>query len=219
MDFEKFKRIIPDLIDKVKNKFSEENLEPSSTTNDEAKIVTRYKYLPNDQHFRNLHLYEKIWFLRGKFDYFHLTAGRSQSYADSSVEMLEEISEELETLACEQTTIEKFLWLYQLKFNVDHYYKQYVNDEFEGEDCFNYDFPDERNGDKMNVFDELWILRSLYDSAMESGNSEGIKSAKLWLKSIESSCFGEEVDAVKRIMARVKQQIKNKKIEHYDLEE
>ena len=219
MDLDKIKRIIPDLISKVKNKvFPAQS--STAVKDDKKRETTSYEYLPNDEVYKSKHVYEKIWYLRGRFDWFNSKANKNYIAADASVGMLDEIVQELESLAF--SNLEHCLEIFNLRNNVYTYYERYTYDA-NCEDVFDYDFPQDEYGKPKtmptNIFDEIWILRSLYDSAVEKGNNEGIKSAKLWLKSIIAKCEGEELIAMKNIYSSFKQLAKIKNDDHYDYED
>lgn len=218
MDIEKVKRIFPDLIEKVKQKVKK----PSNVDVIEEQEVpmpeTNYKFLPNDGLYKSMHKFEKLWYLRGRFDYFHLLASKNSVAADKQVEMLSEICEELANLAFHQSNMDDVLAICNLKFNVEQYYKQFTLGMFLGRDCFNYSVEHCDDLMQMNIYDEIWILRSMFDEAMETNSAIVVKNVKMWMKSLIAKCSGKNELAMKNIYERFKQQSKTKFCGHYDID-
>ncbi|MBR6779308.1 MAG: hypothetical protein IKM43_04135 [Clostridia bacterium] len=88
----------------------------------------------NDVRYNQLHLYEKIWFLRGRFDCEILHYKNKQ---DVDLNLLKDISEELSKLAFACADMSKVVKLLELKFIITNLVSQVVND-LDADDYFTY---------------------------------------------------------------------------------
>ena len=199
---DKLKRLIPKMFlkeevqteTKAERKISEELKKKI-----EAEPPRVYKFLDDTESYHDANILTKLWYLRGRMDWFDDISYKSALTADSSIDMLEEVGNRLSELAFEQSDWDDIASLLGLSSKVKMYHKQY---EFGSDDGLDYFEPTVE--EDSNIYEQIWYVRYLYDVGCIADNPETLKSAVVWIKNILAEAKEEDKPALKRILKDVK---------------
>lgn len=194
--FDKFKRIIPKISEKLKSKEKPAN---SEQIKEEVLPCVVYKHLSNGPEYRNASIISKLWYLRTKLDWFDDIAMSNNITADSMCEMLDEIIEELGRLAYSRKDMNDTIALLNIQHQVIGYNMQYKGELDHDEDFF--DVQVDGNG---SIYEQIWGLRYMFDCACVVDNNEIHADVIGWLKSLVVSVEGEDAEAIKKMLKQVK---------------
>ena len=196
--FKKIKRIIPNLTEKLKKN----NIEDKHQEDVESDYpVVEFRHLSNGPEYRNANLILKVWYLRGKMDWFDNVLMSSSVTADSMSELLTEIMEELDRIAYSRKTMNDTCAFLNLKHNVLGYYMQY-----RGELNHDTDYYDVPVDETSSIYEQIWCLRYMFDCACVADSKEIFSDVCGWLKSMLTSVDGKEAEAIKKLLKQVKEE-------------
>ena len=194
----KIKRLIPKFVLEFRKK---ENISSTTDKNSESKAVTNYQYLCNDPIYTDANVITKIWYLRGRFDWFDHVARQSKITADTSIELLNEIMMELDNIAYSMPNMYDACSFLNIKNNVMAYYLQYNGELDKDTDYFHaqveYQSP---------VYEQIWCLRYMFDCAYASNSKQIYQDVCNWLKTLQFSAEEDEAKAIKKILKDVQRE-------------
>lgn len=200
-NFDKFRRLIPEKILKKIQKINQK-YEPVK----EYDIVGNFKYLDNTSRYFEANIYTKIWYLRGKFNWFIDLSKRNAMIADAHIEMLKEIESELLRLAYQQKDMDAFVAIFNLSSSVVAFYERYVN----GVEITDNSKSSESEIDS-SLIEDLWLMRELYDESKEQLNFDCMmdicKGVKVLAKRVKGPDELEDYNAVLDIHKKIKDEI------------
>jgi len=192
---EKFKRFIPQITIKFNKK---EDVTKNSNGSNSNNSETNYQYLCNGPVYRNANIITKLWYLRGKFDWFDNISKQSKCTADTSVNLLNEIMKELENLAYSMVNMFDACAFLNIRNNVMSYYFQYIGQLDKDTDYFH-----SQVEYKDSVYEQIWCLRYMFDCAYESNSKQIYQDVCNWLKTLLLSLKEDEAKAIKKILKDV----------------
>jgi len=196
--FEKIKRIIPSLTKKIKKDKSEIKCKEDNV---QDYPVAEYNHLSNAPEYRNATFITKIWYLRGKMDWFDNVLMSSNVTADSMSELLTEIMEELDRIAYSRKNMNDTCAFLNLKHNVLAYSMEYRGEIDNSVDHFHAEVDS-----GASIYEQIWCLRYMFDCACIADSKEICSDVCGWLKTILVTVDGRDAEAIKKILKQVKEE-------------
>ncbi len=176
---------------------------------------TNYVYLSNAVDYRYASVYKKIWYLRGRFDWFDNLTFTDEKVAEEMVDMLQEIVAELDNIAFSFfPEMDVVMSILNLKHDVLSYYIQYVENINMDKDYVSIDWKDPN----PTSYELLWIYRAIFEEAKAEQNVKTMYEICMILGQIQKALPNTQKndkkaikDIVSNIMAEAERILDSKK--------
>lgn len=192
--FDKFKRIIPKMFNKSKKV---EVTNSSNVQSDKPEYI--YRHLSNGDLYKNANIITKIWYLRGRFNWFDEFNAAFNSKNGEFDDMLDEIMCELSNLAFQQKDMNALIAIINNRNGVALYSEEMKAGNLNYDEHFHAFIPNE-----AHAYEKIWCLRYMYDCSIITGSKEVYSDAIKCLKKLRTELKGEESVAVQKILHDIK---------------